>query len=359
MRKSILLTMGVLCVASVGGLFGGHEEHSPAVLVDSSRVNGEVTLLRPDKDRWAAETMLRGVKDFYYNSKGPFVFRNKDGEWYVGKMGQKDSVKPLDGRLVPQDVESVAVSNGGDRIVWATRAEEEGRAGLVLSDVRADEMRLAVSIKGWILEPEWAPDDSCVAYYYGPQEAILAGIYSLGMVRFRGDKVEKEELAGPSFCIGYIGRSPPQWSPDGKRILFEGRYTSPRGPELNCIVDVRTKELKASPPGWWSVDGKGLFTVRHLDGSRVSPAVANPDKAEDQVEVSSIVLPRNRLGGAWSSDGSKYVYVDDALDVYLIHVRGGEREKLWTVRGYGAESAHRSPIDWGTLDWVEIPVADE
>lgn len=150
----------------------------------------------------------------------------------------------------------------------------------------------------------------------------------------------------------------PQFSPDGKRIVYEHANSSrskPAGKRALYVVDVASGRqrritawsLDAGDNPDWSPDGKWIVFRTHLDGPGASNiCVIHPDGSGLR-QLTRFTRPGNVLTSATFSPDGKQIVVGSAgvggnADVYVLNADGSglhplTRTKLW-----------ESAVDWGT-----------
>ena len=227
------------------------------------------------------------------------------------------------------------ISPDGDWIVFA-KIEGGGFSGSRDWDIRisrADgtEQETLTSNSATDIHPVFSPDGGRIAWISGRHLHVMDR-----------DGSDKESIAPSIWAAGL----PPQWSPDGSRIAFvalEEREQPERGarhyryrhflyvvsPDGSGLQ--RLSESAKSPPSW-SPDGKKLAFGYPLDLVQDALYTINADGSESQEVIS---FPRREQGWAvsnvsWSPDGSKILFNSSAITV--------DGAVLWQYPSYRSSS---------------------
>jgi Tol biopolymer transport system component len=332
----------------------GHVEAGDNVrvlLVDRIGAFGDVLLLQVDENEIRSTTLLDDCTFFSSNDNGWFVCRSKSGEWRVGNAlctsvpkegGCVDEVSRTQTALqgdaqtttVPTRqvvspsrgvITYATVSGSGEMIAWVVAFDET--TGLFLSSPDGKSAQQVLSKEGIILLPSFSPDEKVIAFYCGGRDVGAMDGYSLRALALHTEKTaskstesgdikyyDETEIAGPSkwTSLSPARTTPPQWSPDGRRLLFEGRYTDQKFVS-RYVVNADGTDLIPEVWGTWSDDGRSIYTVigegDSETGYRYRPArcsiVSSGLKKEELIQVVFQVFP---FGCAWSGDGVFFVY---------------------------------------------------
>lgn len=190
--------------------------------------------------------------------------------------------------------------------------------------------------------PAWSPEGKMIAFYRGERYEYDEDLdnpkntqgYTLAVINSYGSNL-KEIVTGS--CIFDAYRDfPPQWSPDGSKILFDYRPTT----QLNSkIIDIDRGmgDLYVVQP-----DGSGLKLLRknkgHYswspDGSKIAVAVSYPSTKEIGPKVGINILDANGenekvlLGSdhwankpIWSPDGKWISYQEQGICLIYIETK--------------------------------------
>ncbi len=211
--------------------------------------------------------------------------------------------------------------------------------------------------------PQWAPDQKKI-YFCGANQGEYVGIE---LVPAEGGKVTRIPIRGPhQTTIGGPGMS---ISPDGKKILFQGRFlATPEGQRPHMftmpIEGGDVTELSVGTDRFfypsWSPDGKSFAFVGHQVEAEAKTAaniftiLATGGKARkltsdsDQVAYGPV---------AWSPDGSSIAfYSEEGTEngkVKLLPVSGGAARVLVAgLKGYNGETGLAWSPDGKELAYV-------
>jgi TolB protein len=205
--------------------------------------------------------------------------------------------------------------------------------------------------------PGWSPDGKKIAFAYGVSDDAYVGSYNFDQAIWVAGANGAAARQVTQLTPGTSWDSNPQWSPDGKKLVF-ARADLNVGKDAVFTVNVDGTGLSQVTP-WelnagngpdWSPDGKWLlFSVQPEDGS------ANVYKSH--VDGSALTnLTRQSASGmhyassSFSPDGRMIVTArtpgvgpDGAADVVLMradgsHARAVTKSPLW-----------ESAVDWGPL----------
>ena len=232
----------------------------------------------------------------------------------------------------------------GEHILFVSN--RDGRHDLFLMDADGRNVRRVFKKMAQRIEPTWAPDGQRIAYHAEmPQWSIqTATIQGIG-----GVQVALAEVQGGN----------PSWSPDGEDIAFVGGADSRR----IYIAELRTRTKRAFLPNeqpWmygpaWSPDGTKLaFSwLKWGLGDRNAIYVANRD-GSGLKQIGKPALGILQL--AWSPDGEKLVYVEEAVErdrqIVTIDLNTRRKEQL-TRRGLNFTPS------WFNPAFARLPVAPQ
>ena len=302
-RTTLLLACTALAVILAGGgaLLAGVEEAEAAFPGNNGQIGGE--------GEWSPD----GTKVVFSRGDGSAFYYGNDSEIFVkdaasGTTTQLTDNSPSDPDN-PEDLTTddryPAWSPDGTKIVFV---RDEVRGDLcsflyVMNSDGSDQRRLG-SCNNPLSSPAWSPDGSKIAY-----------------VRYNGDWYDIEvmdadgtnahTLYDKSCCTDLaLWDGPPEWSPNGKKLVFVmGQYDD--------VGTLLSKDV-------WKANADGSERTRLAHLSEADPT-----------------------GVAWSPDGTKIAFVRDG--------------EVWTMRPDGSNQTDTNALapagafDWhGEFDWQPV-----
>jgi Tol biopolymer transport system component len=213
-------------------------------------------------------------------------------------------------------------------------------------------------------EPSWSPDGKRIAFVrsMGPvQPGRQPRIVGIFVMNADGTHVRQlTQRPGMSVTQDHA----PSWSPDGKRIALVAVNitTKPAGASVIYVINAdgtRPRVVRSMPHGWpgagaplWSPDGKRILYStycwfgncgQHATGAQLFSVGVDGKSPRQLTRVAG-----NAIGGRWSPDGRKVVFVRNPRigptgEVYTMNADGTALRRVTT----GLELGARGP-DWGT-----------
>lgn len=301
------------------------------LVTDCSQSTGKVVRVQFDEENVRSKVVIVDTTSFQCAPEGYCIYRSKMGGWYKGNIKSTETISQIPSSIFPKNVTYAAISNDGDKIAWVTH--DGNSSSLVLAEPNTDTLNILISQQGYICVPSWSPDDSYIAYYYGPPNAISHDGYSLMTVEAKGIEPKGNQIAPPSLwtSLSPSRTIPPQWSPDGTMIFFEGRYDDKKPWMLGYLVGVNGEKLRKFMGGTWSQDSKRVFTIKTTGNSgfwsRRSLGVIDMASEEKEVEDLQITLPKKSFNYKWADDGNNVVfYLDNKF--YLFDTRTKRQREI-------------------------------
>jgi Tol biopolymer transport system component len=212
-------------------------------------------------------------------------------------------------------------------------------------------------------EPAWSPDGKRIAFVrtIGPvppgRQPRIVGIF---VMNADGTRVRQlTQRRGASVTEDHA----PSWSPDGKRIALAAVNITakPAGASVIYVINAdgsQPRTVRTMPHGWpgagapsWSPDGKRILYSTYCwfgtCGQRPTGAQLFSVGADGKSPRQLTRVAGNAIGGRWSPDGRKIVFVRNPRvgptgEVYTMNSDGSS---LRRVIG-GLELGARGP-DWG------------
>lgn len=198
--------------------------------------------------------------------------------------------------------------------------------------------------------PAWSPDGKKIAFLYAIKEKKFVGICVMNITTKKIDEL--------THWLTYFEESPPYpffiWSPDGKKIAYSSAFT-PRGEPITdkegytvCkmyLINVKSKKTRrltnftdnineASPE--WSPDGKKILFARddglyliNADGTNLK-VLLKKDEIKDFYYY------------AWSPDGNKVAFANG----YLFDIKRKELKYLLEDKNMGDFRAYGKRVVW-------------
>ena len=319
-----------MCSNGVAGEVGGDMK---TFVIDCSQSTGDIVSIQIKNKNVQSEIIVEDATSFQSALKGHFIYRSRQGYWYKGDVKSPKGISKIKASIVPKNVTYAAISNKGNRVVWVTLSGN--KSSIVLSDLNKNEVHILLSKDGYICVPSWSPDDSHIAYYYGPPDVISKDNYSLVIIEVEAIELKEREIAPPSLWTRLTpGRTnPPIWSPDGSMLIFEARYSNEKPISSTYLAGSDGKGLRPFMRGTWNHDSKRVFTVSTIGDSKVgykhTLAIANVLSKERVMENLQIDLPEDSINVQWAYDGKHVAFSTSNNRIYLLETSTNRRRKVF------------------------------
>ncbi len=271
------------------------------------------------KPRYKPVQLTTGPLDFL----GPLPGRDNKGLFVIGwqRRGELTRYDVKSQQFVPYmsgvSAEGVAVSNDGQWLAYASFPE-----GNLWKSKADGSGRLQLTFPPLqVYQPRWSPDGKKIAFQgIGPGQP-----WKMYLISTDGGQPE-EVMTG----IGDLG-----WSPDGASLIFHSGMTDflSTSPRTNRLLNLKTRQISTVPGSEgmysprWSPDG------RYIAALRVGPEILQlfDVHSEKWTELTKIAVDFP----SWSRD-SKYIYFDsaeDAPNLYRVRIADKKLEQIASLRG--------------------------
>lgn len=329
MTKIICLLLSIIMgsIPIFGG--GGPKNNNEMVVLDAF---GDVSILQITSNGPMHKEIASNVYGFNICRSGHFVMRDiKTNSWIKGRIDSslnitKQAISPisLEGINTGQSA-NAAISEDGKRIAWTIGYP---KTDLIVQEYDGDQAKIirTISTKGIVLLPSWSPNGHLLAYYYGPPEAQMRDGFSLMLISVDDPDSQPVSVAPPSLHIGMLNptRSErPLWSPNGKSILFQGRYRDDEPYMGFYVVSVDGTNLMSSIRGGgrsatWDREGMRVYSIGRNDlGLDV---ITDMDVLENQGKENysrTIKLSDKPKHYSVSPSGEKVSYLRDDRELFI------------------------------------------
>ncbi len=213
-------------------------------------------------------------------------------------------------------------------------AEKDGTSDVYVLDVEGGEPTPLTEglLSQW---PRWSPDGQRLAFLSMPPEESILG-QNGELVVISADGAEQQTIAAKSKMEIY---SPPvEWSPDGRKIVWESGDRSDDVLAGINAIDLDTGELVELAPGYpgsmpaWSPDGLSIAFVSYKDDKSSETDIYIMD-----ADGSNVRLLAHKdgidLSPKWSPDGSRIVWwvrntESDTRELFMADVDEGKVREL-------------------------------
>lgn len=294
------------------------------IIVDSHNTSGPVTLHKFTNEGSQSINISTNPSYFHCNKEGHFIIREAE-KWYIGNVEALDlnPISKIPVQPPSEHISDAVISPKGGLIAWI----DQNSLFVTVADSSQTNAVYSFSTNGIISKASWSPTNPQIAFFYENREEIT-GMYSLMMIDFEESKYPKQ-LTEPSFQshLSLTHGFPPKWSPDGKKILFEGRFDMKDKFGACYIYEIDSGKRMPTEFGKWASDSSGLYAVRELssgDGYALYLLKFNPDGSlnEERVGSDKVVFPETFWTFSVSPSGSRIAIVADE-NVFIVDAKSG------------------------------------
>ncbi|MBI4321210.1 MAG: PD40 domain-containing protein [Chloroflexi bacterium] len=207
--------------------------------------------------------------------------------------------------------------------------------------------------------PVWAPDGSRIAFvkHYqdwifrtvrGQTERILQDYWAIKVLRLGDGKISDLPFNDPGERSPQPQSFSPSWSPDSKRIVFDGIRGLYISSEDGAVTHIPNTDTRFASPAW-SPDGQRItFMYRQHDHWEIG--TIGPDGNGFRLLTSSppFVQPAENVSPAWSPDSGKIAFVSNREGAWKIHVMDadGSRQQKLSDAPVSYNYANERMISW-------------
>lgn len=242
------------------------------------------------------------------------------------------------------------IGGGGNRIVCVGRVGKDHDAIYTIRTDGSNETRLTDDVVAEYRSPVWSPDGKKIAF-----ASNRDGNYEIYTMDANGANVTRLTITKADINLSYAMNDQPDWSPDGKSIVFT-RYDwssvhdiylmSPDGSNLTNLTSEDWGPISDDFAPRWSPDGKRIAFVsdRLSSGASNTIYIMSPDGAV--IESLRNKSKLNIFNIDWSPDGNRIVFSAMSYEfggtgskIYLIDVNSSDTFSLT----FGAD-ADNNPV---------------
>lgn len=340
---------------------GAAEDNQRSLLVFDGR-----DVIRLDIDLNGHEvhptTVIENVAFFRALPSGRFLYCDTyfpvkpGGHWFVG-----DIMKPVDATEIRpptregEKLTTAVLSHLGDRVAWTTHRRGERGAVIVTTILGGKTVKVierpAIGTGETFGTPAWSPDDKSLTFFYLRSSRIEEDQQKLVQLLVADLSVEPPQTTDvlPTPFVSN-DMHVPQWSPDGKRLMFSKAEASEfqGGFDRKFIAARNGADLHLAKGEIFLGSDRFEIVDQRVDGPPKNGWVHELATARDLQTMNSVpldfTLPEDVMFQAWSDDsffialglrrpraGLPTRFDDNAAVLTLIDTRTGEKRELLRV----------------------------
>ena len=335
----IALTFCNLIVTEVSLAKGLNMQMSNSYLIaNSSNINGQVKLFIYKHIGMVNEIEISNhVSFFQVNENGLFVYKNDQHGWGYGSVF--DLKKRVHLASPPSGATDATLSPDGKKILWL--CQENTKNILIMHNLETNKERVLTIHSGHINRPAWSPNSNEIAYYYVESGLLLNDAFMLNIITLddSDNQPKVRRLAPASYQTALIASRarPPQWSPDGARLLFLANYES--NDLISAYLYVVNHDgtgLKRVEGSRWSRDGSALLLARRVSLTSKNFVLSrynlNSSKLTD-IDL-PFQLPPNIANGAWHPGGKLFAYITNKAELTFVDLTAQQNYNVADVDEY-------------------------
>lgn len=305
------------------------------LIVDCSSINGQVKLaLYNQQGSFKVVEFINQVSFFQVTDNGFFIYKKNQLDWKYGHIS--DFKNRIYLASPPTGITYAAISPDGKKVLWVR--EDANKIQLIIRDLTTSNEHTLISGLGLISQPSWSPQSNEIAYYFVQPESLLSDAFKLNVITLKETDNEPKirQIAKASYQSALTAAriKPPQWSPDGERLLFVANYEdSDLIRAYAYIVNINGSGLKRVEGHRWSSDNNTLLLSRKMSLSSKYFVLSRYDI--NSSNLSDIGLPfqleSNILNGQWHPKEQLFAFIANNNELTVIELSNRKRYKLVCV----------------------------